>query len=167
MKRNPNYIFLSILSLIFTTLSMAAQPDIRAAIARGDKEAVEKMLKADRNGDLIDSLDDDGERPIHLASRLGKLTMVRLLVENGADCNLAHEKTCMTALHYAVDHSDIVDYLMMHGAASPHAVDVNQRTPLHTAAANKCEKSYQILMAWGAREDVVDKKGSTPLSLKR
>lgn len=113
----------------------------------------------------------------------GHWRLCQFLVELGADVNHAQPDTGETPLHMAVckanrpDYDRVVEVLLAHGAHPDRATlpgvetgcfmrDTRTRgeTPLHRAAAFCSEETVERLIAHGARVDVPDAHGDTPLS---
>ena len=104
-----------------------------------------------------------------------QLKYLELLVESGADVNLAQPSNGVTALHIAVQHNllDVVQFLLESGA------DVNQtchddaptsdpghvygETALHFAAAGADKEIIEALLEAGADKSIKSSKGETPL----
>ena len=79
-------------------------------------EVIEFILK---HGGKINEYDGYGYAPLHLAVRSKKLKIVKLLVEHGANINLARDiDECETPLDLAeeAERPEIVKYLKAHGA---------------------------------------------------
>ncbi|XP_014679678.1 PREDICTED: putative ankyrin repeat protein RF_0381 [Priapulus caudatus] len=95
-----------------------------------EEAAVQMLLSHGANANAADS---HGETSLHHAAYLGQLDIVRLLLEAGADPNVAEteERGSFTALHYSCDqlHTEMITLLLKHGA-DPNLVDCNKRTPL-------------------------------------
>ncbi|CAG8579394.1 8667_t:CDS:2, partial [Funneliformis mosseae] len=102
------------------------------------------------HGQPIDSV-LNGVLPIHVACINGNVSVVQYLIERGADVNaprLSH-KFNGTEKNRATDQT----------------VGTTGSTALHFAAANGCTQTVELLLKKGARVDVADKYGSTPLSV--
>ena len=112
---------------------------------------------------------------------------VRLLLEGGADANIAAERTGETPLHSALarssedvsaaDRHSVVKLLIEHGADPNRRTlpgvkslafwrDVRARgeTPLHRAAAYADEKTIKFLLQAGADKTIRDANGDSPQS---
>ncbi|KAF9378437.1 hypothetical protein CPB97_009584 [Podila verticillata] len=99
------------------------------------------------NGQAIDSV-VNGVFPIHAAScSNANIAVVRYLIERGADVNARRLPR---------------KYSSEKGVQT---VGTTGSTPLHFAAANGCLAIVEILLRHGAIVDVIDKYGSSPLSV--
>ncbi|XP_076440346.1 LOW QUALITY PROTEIN: uncharacterized protein LOC143279908 [Babylonia areolata] len=141
------------------------------------ERAVQRLLvaaEAGKTGDLIDSLDigasvnsvnENGETPLHLAAKGRNYVIQELLLGRGANVNVADEGG-MTALHYESGHGDseAVKLLLSYGA-DPNAADLMGRTPLHYAVHNSHTDTTDALVFCGADGGVVNKEGRTPRAL--
>ena len=109
-------------------------------------------------------VDEDGQTPLHNATRAGLEWIVRDLLSDGSDVN-AVDNRGRTPLHNAVacrDKEDIVHELLSRGA-DVMAVDKDGRTPLHDAACKGLGRVARILFTHGADTEAADKDGRTPL----
>ena len=72
--------------------------------------------------DEINALDDDWRTPLHYASTTGNMTMMRRLIEKGADVNMLKEDGGRTALQEAAweCRSDEVILLLQSGASNKY-----------------------------------------------
>lgn len=115
------------------TVSVVMDKIIRA-IQRGNEGRVKRLLDADP--ELLESGDYVGDRPLIVATRLGHLEMVRVLVDRGANSN-ATGFGAKTALHWAADlgHDEIVELLVNKGADA-NARDSKGNTPFIWASKN-------------------------------
>lgn len=122
---------------------------IHAAAEKGDLATINRILDADPS--QVHSFDARGQQPLHSAAFKGKVDVIELLLERGADIN-ALDKHSTTPLSYAVDSDKLkaVEYLVSRGA------DVNlgaeRRKPLLWAAVTR-RKMFDLLLAHGAFYD--------------
>lgn len=61
---------------------------IWAACEQGDVEVFDKMMKKKNGISLVNSPNEEGRYPIHIASGSGQVTLVQRLLECGAQCNM-------------------------------------------------------------------------------
>lgn len=145
--------------------SAGAQLDVFDAAALGRVEALRVLLAADPA--LARAVASDGFSPLGLAAFFGQAEAAHLLLEAGADPNLAsHNAMRVSPLHSAVAAQQLAisEDLLRHGA------DVNARqaddfTPLHEAAQNGQLAMIELLLAHGADLGARKSDGQTPLDL--
>lgn len=144
----------------------------------GDVSAIKFLLA---NGESLTSL---GELyGLSTAAFHGHPHLCQFLIEQGADVNQAQVSTGETPLHSALcttdrsKHDQVLKALLGKGA-NPNCVtkpavetdafmrDIRTRaeTPLHRAAAFGTEATIQMLLDAGARIDVKDMNGDSPLT---
>lgn len=104
-----------------------------------------------------------GEQALQHAAWQGHLDAVRWLVARGARIN--REGKEWAALHYAAfaGHVDVVRYLLTQGA-DINALSTNGSTPLMMAAREGRENIAGILLAAGARRDIVNEHGENAVT---
>ncbi|KAF3074049.1 Ankyrin-3 [Trichoderma lentiforme] len=77
---------------------------------------------------VIDAQDCNGETPLHIAARKGRINVINLLLEFKANIH-SLSRTEETPLHIAVAHPEAIEVLLKAGA-DPNSVDKEGRTPL-------------------------------------
>ena len=102
------------------------------------------------------------QTPLHHAALGGHKEIAELLIEYGADPNVA--ANCgTTPLHYAAWHGRKgVTEILIECGADPNAADNDGKTPLHKAALKGYREVAKLLMEKGADMDRADKNGKTP-----
>lgn len=143
--------------------NLAVYPPLTWAILHRRTASVRALLRAGANVSLADS--KNGRAPITQAARMhGMTSMVRLLVEHGADPNAADAGQWPTLLH-AVSFSDqsTVRVLLELGA-KVNAPNGHGWTPLMSAVANGDVEMMELLMRHGARLNDRSRQGWTALS---
>ena len=111
----------------------------------------------------IETKNDEGRSPLHLASLSGALTTVQMLVDAGADVRAVSDKGSICLFFAACfGHTDTVRYLV-----SLPEVDVNHQgknlTALHLAVEGKYADVVQVLIDAGADIETKDDEGRSPL----
>jgi ankyrin repeat protein len=136
--------------------------DIHKAAADGDLEGVKKLLLKDPR--LINALDDVGRTPLLLAVLSQKEEVFKFLTTQGADVNLA-DKVGMSPLLFVsyMGLADWADLLIGKGAEINSQAHVLRFTPLHLAARAEKKDCAALLIAKGAKLDLRDRDGNTPL----
>jgi len=106
---------------------------------------------------------------LHWAAYEGNNELVELLLKKGLNVNASchpegHKGIDLSAPLYGAitnDYSDVAEILIAHGAI------INPQTqnysPLHAAASSRAHKTMKLLISKGAKINVKDKEGHTPL----
>lgn len=134
------------------------------AAKRGHAGAVALLLAS---GDPADSdLDPYRRPPLFDASLYGRVDVVRLLLEAGADPNW-RDQTNDTPLHAASTwgQAEVVALLLAAGAEVNPRDDIFQWAPIHRAARDKDTEALRRIVAAGGDVTLRDWKGRTPLWL--
>ncbi len=112
---------------------------------------------------VVDARDDFGMRPLHIASWLGNIEVVQVLLRAGARVD-SRDKYGRTPLFYAVEHehADVLAALLAAGAL-PSLRDSQGRAALHLAALRPAGAIMEALIAGGASPGRGGERGFTPL----
>ena len=115
---------------------------------------------------IVDSKDDMGYAPLHVAALNDTHELVSMLCRKGANVDIRNTRVGddKTALHLAAraGHAIIVKTLLEHGT-SVDIVDKYGKSPLHIAAREGHAIIVKTLLEHGASVDIVDKYGKSPL----
>ena len=151
--------FLAILAMaVFGNLQAAT---IHEAIDQGDSAAVAAML--DANPALLDDRLPNARTPLHTAAYGGKLNIVGLLLDRGADANAATGNGS-TPLHgAAISGHEAVVRLLVEKGANVNAANQFGYTPLTNAAISGNVPTMKFLVDRGANIEAVISDGPVPL----
>ncbi|MCL5104978.1 MAG: ankyrin repeat domain-containing protein [Armatimonadetes bacterium] len=150
--------------VLAATPSAAQANQFRKAVASGDSVKTARLLKTNRR--LANARNGDGYTPLMVAVGKGRLSLVKLLVSNGAQVNAIKKEPGWTPLHFAaaMGWKDIVNYLLSRGATAD-VQDEDGFTPLHTAATSgKLVRKDVKRTDWGFLERALELKWALTLS---
>lgn len=103
------------------------------AARHGNLEMIELLLKS--GAKVSDLGGKDGESPLHTAAWWNMVAATKLLIDKGADINLADNNGC-TPLHIAAGRGNILVVNLLYEEGADHkATDGSGRTVLHHAAS--------------------------------
>ena len=139
----------------------------------GDVSAIRFLLA---HGESLRSLGDD--LGLNGAAFHGHWRLCQFLLENGADANVREADTGETPLHSALSSHRAAQHLVVKVLPDPNLPTkasaesgafmrdcrTRQETPLHRAAAFATVETIQLLLDAGAKLDVKDTNGDSPLS---
>ena len=132
----------------------------------GNVEEVRKIISCGISPNF--SADGFGITPLIYASKHGHEDLVKLLLNMGADPNLANQRGC-TPLHFAVGNFGTVKFvvgtvkLLLEARADPDKADENGNTPLNCGTMFSRTESVKLLLEAGGEPKTANKKGETPL----
>ena len=141
----------------------AIQKNLTGAVARGDSTRFQELLNA--NTDLIDATNSEGMTLLQVATAKQDESIVRALLERGADVNV-RDKNGNTPLQIAASggNTNLVMLLIATGADVNSRAD-NGQTPLFAAVTSSQKEVVELLMQHGAHLDATDANGRTALQL--
>lgn len=117
-----------------------------------------------RTGGSPDEVDGTGQPPLCIATTIGNVDVVKILLDAGANVD-ATTSDGETALHLAIknSHTDIIEVLLETGPElEAHTTDTNE-TPLHYAASKSGSLATIVsLLRLGARYDSSNSRGQSP-----
>lgn len=135
---------------------------LHCAVQANSVECVKYLLHM---GIDPNTLDANGNTPLHLAADKGYTECLKLLLaESNKTVNLKSASKQSTALHMAAEngYTSCVQ-LLLHAGSSHGAVNNKNQTPLHLAAKAQCAESVQILLELGAEVNALDVDKRTAL----
>ena len=127
-----------------------------------------KYLLANGHKTYINTIDSCRRTPLHCACKKGKLELVRLLIENGANLEVRGPGDT-TPLSYACHHGhlDIVKFLQDQGADLFGRTKCHNKTSLHWACIGNADNVQMVeyLLQHGADANEQNRAGFSPLHL--
>lgn len=145
-------------SLLEKPLNEYCYPIHYAARCNKDKS----LLVLLDSGDNIERRDQSEDTPLVLAAFYDAFECAKLLIERGANVNVAEDFYLYTPLHWAAQFGFVeIAELLINNGARINAVDHEQRTPLHHAAERKKTKIIELLLSAGADVTLKDMWGQT------
>ncbi len=155
MKRRTGIIILIIVSLPIVALVgwvMASRNDLLYTMVMSNTYpmAVNVLLTCGADANTNSSI--YGRTPLHEAAYTGNIEMAKLLIEHGAEINIA-DKDGKTPLHEAAGRGklEVAKLLIEHGA-DVNATDRLSATPLRNAESCGDTKIAELLRQHGAKE---------------
>jgi uncharacterized protein len=141
--------------------------DIFEAASLGETDTLIQL--AEKQPDQINAYSPDGFTPLGLATFFGHIDLVKLLIEKGANPNIAANNPFkVTPLHSAcaISNYDIAEMLIKNGA-EVNARQMQGVTPLHSAAHNGQPRLAKLLIDNGADVNSKTDTGQTPLFMAK
>ncbi|XP_035725103.1 ankyrin repeat domain-containing protein 27-like [Vespa mandarinia] len=113
---------------------------------------------------IFNSYNNNGDTILHVASTVGSLEIIQLLLDAGADVNVTTKFEGRTPLHLACLANKIqaVKIILDCAACNINAKDLNGDTPLHLATRNIDTKIMELLIRSGANVNIRNLQNVTP-----
>lgn len=149
-----------------TTKDLDGRYPLHWAVSFQHEPVVEYLLSQMEGQDLDELVDESGWSPLHVASSVGNLAIVKTLMDstNMPDVNLA-TSSGTTALHLACSkmHYKIAEYLVIVKRASTRIKDKHYQLALHRAASVGSVPLVKLLCDYGSPVNTKDSQGWAPL----
>lgn len=130
------------------------------AALRNDGAMVNRLVQ---QGVRVSSQGKEGLTPLHLALLNANFDAASLLLDAGADANLAATNgVSVMTLAAMMPDSRFLAAALRHGGKTDQR-DGRHETPLMIAASDSLDKNVQLLIDAGADVNAKDARGSTPL----
>lgn len=161
--------FVDVVQMLIRARASAAVQDnsghspLSVAVATNCVEIVKLLLA---HGAPVNKKDAQGTTPLMEAVKHGRLELAKLLVKSGAAVE-EMQRYGRSALMLALSHREqrTVQWLLKDCSASVTTVDNAGWSPLHVAVASRQPSMVNLLLYHGARIDVTNRDGKTPLDL--
>ena len=115
-----------------SNLNSSIQYNLFTAVECNDLEKAANIMK--NNPNQIDSLNDEGLSPLHIAVIKGNLKMIDLLLKNGANSNILSDKNKHTPMHLAcLNQNSMTEEILQelkNYNANENIFDANNKKPL-------------------------------------
>lgn len=147
-----------------TALHVAASSGQTEFVAEMLRYRVPGGLRSERSG--VDPKSDYGVTPLHMASRNGHESVVRMLLNSaGVQVDAATEIEKYIPMHLAAQggHEQVANLLISRSPESLVKSDGHGRTALHFAASHGHTRMAHMLLGQGAQMNAQDDRGWTPL----
>ena len=126
-------------------------------------ESIETLI--DLGANVNAQRTDDKTTPLILSGGWNNFMAVYLLLDHGADANIARDDEC-TPLHLAVmDGNQNVVKLFLEKNALVNTQNAHGNSPLHTAVSKGFFDTTKLLVQKGSKVNLQNKEGRTPLFL--
>lgn len=128
---------------------------LHCAVQANSVECVKYLLHI---GIDPNTLDTNGNTPLHLAAEKGYTECLKLiLAKSNKTINLNSKSKQSTALHMAAEngYTECVQ-ILLHTGSTHSVVNDKKQTPLHLAAKAQCAESVEILLELGAEVNALD-----------
>ncbi|MFY0608418.1 MAG: ankyrin repeat domain-containing protein [Cyclobacteriaceae bacterium] len=137
---------------LFTQASWA-QEELFEAINQGDLVSISSLYRSNSDADMLRY--GDGFGPLAYAAYIGNKNSVKVLLEIGADVNVATRKG--TPLHAAAiaGNLEIMKLIIAYGA-DINAIDIRDRSPLIVATINEQKEIIDYLKSLKADTSIID-----------
>jgi len=124
----------------------AATLDLFDAVRHEDMEKLNTALSNDSCD--LKAMDEEGQSSLHIASSVGNMAILKLLIVYGASPDQKSSKTKSTSLHLAAENGnlDVAEFLVGQYGVPLAAADIDGRTALHLASLNGHLGLVQLLL---------------------
>ncbi|SMO68341.1 ankyrin repeat domain-containing protein [Solitalea koreensis] len=155
------------IELIKLLLRGRKQLNIHEASALNETGLLDELLDCEPKA--VNSFSPDGFTPLGLACFFDCFDTAKLLIENGANINMASQNDFKVApIHSAVasQNCEVTQLLILH-KANVNVKQMNGVTPLHSAAHSGNRKIVDMLLQAGAEKYATMEDGRTPLDMAK
>ncbi len=146
------------------TGGLKADSLLLAASVHGNVQEIKAAIRAGAN---VNAINESGESPLNMVSKLSYEFLVKYFISLGANVNTANANK-ITPLHWGVEYNNIeMVKLLLQKDADLNARDGIYETPLHWAAWTGNYQSAKWLLKYGANPYASNNTGVTPVDLAK
>ncbi len=151
--------FLVFGSVVWTLVSTESMESVSSQ----ERALLQQRVEAWKDGQQdACQMDENGDCLVTLAASLGRVDILREVVEQGAATH--HAEVLVRAAHRAAEHDrTAVLELLLEQAHLPINAPLEGMTPLHSAAMYKAHRAATCLLELGADANATMPDGTTPL----
>jgi len=161
MRFSKMHIVMVLVFMVLLNHAMAS--DIHTAAKNGDITQVKSLIKA--NPAIINSIDNKGFTPLHIAITKNQIKIVEYLITAGANVNIKN-KNGLSPLFTALDRGkNKIAILLIENGADIYIKGYQNRTLLHMAARGNNVTVARSLIGKGIEVNARDSRGNTALDL--
>lgn len=151
---------------VLTLLPVVNGGVLRWAAWRGASETVDTLMALHLPTDVRNS---KGETALYLASKAGRIDIVRSLIARGADLERPQNSAAFTPLHVAAEYGRVeVIQALLDAGADPNSRNKWQQTPLWQLSWKRlplATRCAELLANAGADLNAADSAGFTPVHM--
>jgi len=128
--------------------------NLMSAVSNNDVEGTRFFAKA--GSIIVNQKNKGGATALHIASREGNLDIVKILIDSGANPNLADNEGYTPLMRASLSaSSEVVDYLLSNSARAGIFNSQNETAIIH-ATSSKCDECLNLLIEKGQMIKNVD-----------
>jgi len=134
------------------------------AVAKGEKDIVKSLLKQKTN---LETTNDVGDTALAMAIGNEQDEIALILIKAGAEINVksGEEQSPLVFMAASVNSTKALEYLVKKAPQQVNQKNTKGDTALHEAARYGTTKTLQTLLKAGAKRDVKNLEGKTPLDV--
>lgn len=130
---------------------------------QADLNQIEQLLKS-KNPNINIAINDDGDKPIHVAIEMGDLALLKKIMQAGADINSPnHNGKTPLGMCYEANQEDMLE--MLADAGVKPFLNEEEQTLLHVLCEDNNTPAVIDVINNGENVNAIDASGSTPLHI--
>ncbi|MBK9324153.1 MAG: ankyrin repeat domain-containing protein [Bdellovibrionaceae bacterium] len=148
----------------FSMSAIAKTSSLMGAVAKGEMDTVKRLLKQKPN---LEMTNDVGDTVLAMALGNEQDDMALILIKAGAEINVksGEEQNPLVFLAASVNSTKALEYLVKNAPQQINQKNTKGDTSLHEAARYGTTRTLLTLIKAGAKKDVKNLEGKTPLDV--